>query len=787
MANEFYKGFNREQVLTQKQAVQGPNRSQGFENINARLGNVSKAIDSLNAVAQGGLGVVNRAIQDNATQAGIREAQADAGTSKATSEVNPLAWGASAQREAYNKVRSQSLLVDMPQRIEEDVYNRSMKEFNKPIDELSYEQQSGLYQQAQEAFMKSKGIDKNAELFSVANQMALDIQSKHLPRMYDRSVQLGKQKAQSFVGDSAVMIAKSIRDPKATIEAMDANEVDYASAMGINMEDPNASKDVTNRTEQMGKLGGKTELDQAKLEGFLRNISNDPDRNLDLIRMLKTDEFKGRFGYLPEYNKVITQVDRLTSAAQERAKTANAQLEENMFYKTLMSHSFTEPSEVDSFLGSQSFLDDKKKFQLRKEALSFMEKNKTAFDLGAAYDRGDVGQVLSAKKETRDTLFTQKVMPLTDFSFNDRTINEQQAYSIKQWIDKTGDVPATIFETANASTFDPTVLKQQVKNFQTFSGHLGVNNIGKMFTSRQQARLTLVDNLMKTHGDKWVDKMDIIRKFDEDSASDSNFTVIRQVDSMMKEAGIENKIKTWVPEGGSNLLFGSDDLQPSFTFRDVTMANQEYASRDIKQRAYVYSLSGLNIDMATTKAIEDFKGQNQWVNIGNTSSYIPREFGADERSLTEYLNNVTDNASSFNPYTGRKDTSVGPSRPVIDRLMTDNNLDPYDASQRKAFMNKVSVAPSYDYNRTKRLEIMFDDAPTGNYLTIDGYSKWKETSSNIQDEAARKEVREYRNRNLDALTSTGLTDFGMFQDIKRREKLNKLRMETSNKVKESLR
>ena len=277
----------------------------------------------------------------------------------------------------------------------------------------------------------------------------------------------------------------------------------------------------------------------------------------------------------------------------------------------------------------------------------------------------------------------------------------------------------------------------------TFSGHLGIKNIGKIFSSRQQARLTVADNLIKTHGSDFYKHTDALKKFDEDSNNDSNFTVLKQVDKDLKAIGLEGDIEKFAVEGGSNLWEGTSDMQPFFTSRPASPANQEYASKDIKQRAYSYKLAGLPMDLAVTKSMEDFKAQNQWVNVGKTASFIPSEFGADEESIQEYL--LT--AKSMGRDVSQEDIKNGTAKEynAMDSIMKSQNLDPKDPYVRAQFFNsKISVAPTYDYNRTKKLEILSDNLPTGEYIDISGYEKFKSNKLNNQRKENEKSIEDHR-------------------------------------------
>lgn len=743
----YYKGFNREQVNTQQaQATKGPNMNEALGNVDAKLKNASQAIDALNNLANGVVVAADKRIQTEATQRGLMEAQKDTGTDKVASEVNPLAWGASAQKDAYNRVRAQSMLVDMPSQIEKNVYDLSMFKHNKPVDELNYEQQAGLYQQAQDSYLKEKGIDKNPELFTVANQMAMEIQTKHLPKMHESAVELGKKKARGYVGNSAVMISKAVRDPKGILEAFDAQDVDYASAMGLNLKDPEQKQQYDATVDSMNKLGNRDQLDQAKLEGMLNAISNNPDQNLDLINIMKSTDFEDRFGYMPEYKKIVSQVDKISSAAQERARSSNEKSEENLFYKGLMSHSFSSEEDVDSTLNAMRFMDDKKKFELKQRASKHIKSSNDAFRLKSAYEKGDIGQIKAASKDAQSALFSQLVMPVTDISFNDKTVSVDQAYGIKSYIDKTGIVPTEIFEQANALSFDKNVIANQVKNYRTMSGHLGVKNIGVVYDSKQQARLTVASNLMNQYGDKWSDHMTVLQKFDEDVENQSNTAIMAKVDKQLKDLGMEKYISKFVPEGGSNMLFGSNDMQPALTTRDVNMASQEYATRDLKLRAYTYGLTGLPMDQAVAKATEDFKKQNEWVDLGNDSVYVPMEFGADSNTLEAYLREAKATPMGYD-VTSKSAVSSG-SYNIIDKLMIDRGVDPSNEELKQVFLkNKVSIAPTYDYHRTKQLEVSIEGLPTGEYITINGYSKFKGTYSARQYDAAANKVTRIRSGN----------------------------------------
>ena len=736
----YYKGFNREQVNTQQaQATKGPNMNEALGNVDAKLKNASHAIDALNNLANGVVVAADKRIQTEATQRGLMEAQKDTGTDKVASEVNPLAWGASAQKDAYNRVRAQSMLVDMPSQIEKNVYDLSMFKHNKPVDELNYEQQAGLYQQAQDSYLKEKGIDKNPELFTVANQMAMDIQTKHLPKMHESAVELGKKKARGYVGNSAVMISKAVRDPKGILEAFDAQDVDYASAMGLDLKKPEQKQQYDATVDSMNKLGNRDQLDQAKLEGMLNAISNNPDQNLDLVSVLNSKEFNERFGYMPEYKKVVEQVDKIAASAKERKRNENSKAEENLVYKAMLSHSFTSEKDVDDTLSTMSFLDDKKKFELRQKAVKYVENSNQAFKLKDAYDRGDVGHIKAATKDAQSALFSQLIMPVSEISLDNSRISVDQAYGIKTFVDKTGIVPKEIYDSANAISFDPKVIQNQVENFRTMSGHLGLQNMKAMYDTQQQARLTVVSNLMNQYPkDTWKDHLDVLKKFDEDVDNKSNAAIMSKVDKQLKDIGMENVISKFGAEGGSNVLFGSNDMQPLFTFRDTNMASQEYASNDVKLRAYTHALAGKPMEMAVSDAMEDFKMQNEWVDIGNTSAFIPKEFGADSKTLEKYLNEATTVPKGYN--TNTRKVEEGSSYNIINKIMENSGLDPKDHDMRNMFIkNKISIAPTYDYYRTKLLEISVDGIPQGEYININGYNNFKKTNATREQVINRQE------------------------------------------------
>jgi hypothetical protein len=118
--------------------------------------------------------------------------------------------------------------------------------------------------------------------------------------------------------------------------------------------------------------------------------------------------------------------------------------------------------------------------------------------------------------------------------------------------------------------------------------------------------------------------------------------------------------------------------------------------------------------------MEDFKNQNKWVNVGNSASYIPTEYEADEESLNSYINEAKGSVTMFNRADGTM--SQGKSYSIVNSLMESKGLDSTDPRLREAWIeNNISVAPSSDYSRNKKLEIMYKDEPTGEYLDITGY------------------------------------------------------------------
>lgn len=635
-------------------------------------------LSNLDTIVKSGALVVDtadRVIQKKATEQG----QMEAATGQESS-ANDLAWGGSTQRDAYNKVRAEIAVRSMPSFV--DSFMRMDKENTKPIDDMSEAELQGAYTRAREAFFKENKIE-GSDYAVQATLAATDIQQSHLANLRQRQLSVRQDKAVAGISEMVSLATKDYGGQPEALEAyIDENFNTFATA-----------------------LGGTAEANVAVANGLLQAVTADKP-SLEALNYLKSDAARKRFSGFKGFDQVVQQAETYTQKAKNAYRDELNKQAESGFYINLSGGAFKSTDDVKKYLDTTP-LDPKTKFNLQNRAAKYLKTREGAVSIQNFIDTDQFNVVNAQKPEVLEEAFSINVGSPDGLDLRNMTLQQENAlvnwvkkgFNVPKWIQKFGDSPL--------NNGDSKSLDDQLNLYSNLKNRLGESSVGTIFSSETQAkleewaRLRADTTLSPADRKKTLDQFDIASKTDLEGSS-LNMTIRRELDPESdKGLQIMSQIESFVSEGGSNVFGGPDDLQPTFTFSDMTAEesapSMDYGKKLVAGNYATYRRAGLSPEDALSRAQSDFMAKNQWVewNYGkNKNTYIPKEFGDgfSDKSM-QYLEKTK----------------------VLDKIALQEGLTVEEV--KKA----ITIQPARDYNSTRKVSVYFNGIEKDVGFTADQY------------------------------------------------------------------
>lgn len=691
MANDFYQRSQRDVMGTAQSAVAGPNMKEAIEGNARRTASIVNGLDSLVNLGAGALKVADKFAAKKTAQAKI-EGQSKAMKGEARPD-SPDFWSGDAQQQAYDDVRGEGSVADLP-----DYVNRHMannKDIKKPLDEMTREERQGWMVKARTDFFKERKIDESPYRLQ-AEGHANVLLDKQMQVMDQQAINLRDGKAQANV---SMLVAGTVNafggEPDAIDAVIDADMQKYQQSLG----DP---------------MGDKTK--GAIVTGLLQSVMQEQP-NLKTLGYLKSPEAAARFGHLDGFGKAVKQAGDFSLKAQNAELVKLKSGAENEFYGLLNVGGFTSQEEVQRQLDTypDTVLDQGEKFSLMNKAMRHMRSAGAADNLQAAIGAKNFGVVNAAKQEDLVASFERNVMSKS--SDIDSILNAQgdasdpmvaSQNSFTKWVKEGYNVPTYVKEHFNSpiNAGNTRVWDNRLATYQRMSQRLGSTGIGKLYDSETQANLDEYASLTADVVMKPEDKKQALTNFIEGSKRDrvtgmsTNYGIRKEI--IDEDKGILGELQKFAAEGGGDTtidLSVPSDLQPFTTMRsnsDTSVSG--YAVKSLAGNYSIYRRQNPNAEpeVALRKAKNDFLSQNQWVDWADKSTYAPREFGSDFAARS--MKYVRDSG-------------------VISQLSISEGLPP-DAIERK-----ITVEPSSDYHSSRKMSVFYDGIEQAQKFNLQQFDK----------------------------------------------------------------
>lgn len=677
MAQTFYRGAKREQVSTQVQAQQAPDISQTLNANARRTESLMGSIDALNKLATGTLNMADTYVKKEAVEKAKLEA-----SSGQDSTADKFAWGGPEQQAAYNTVRAEYQVRDMPSSI--DRYMKEDPENKKPLDEMTEPERAAAYARSRQRYFKEKGIE-GSTYQTQAEIAANDLQSKHLSALGKQAQVIGQAKAMQGVAETIAADARTYGgDPVGLESHIEANFNKYALS-----------------------LGGSEKAQEAIAKGLLTSVTTS-NPSLEALTYLKSKEAKKRFSAYEGFDQVVKQADVFTTQAQAAYKDKLKKTEEQGFYTNLMNGAWTKKEDITSYFKETKYTTPEEQFNLTNKALKYLDVRKGADSIDKSIKSKEYNIVNAAKPEVIKEAFGRYVG--TESTLNLAAMTPAQEQGLVNWVKDGYIVPewiANIGNSKNISNGNPAILDSQLNIYNTMMDRLGSSTVGAIFDSKTSAKMELYARL----------KTDVTLSPSERTATLNNFDKNSEVDpitGMSRDAAIAREfsekgddissdITNFVKEGGSRMYGGPDDLQPWNVMSDIESAPaMNYATKEVAGNYSVYRHANIPQDEALQRAKDDFQKKNQWVTWDNGATihtYVPKQFGTDfVKQSNDYLTNIH----------------------AFKKIANDHFMSEEEAKKR------ITVQPSSDYNSTRKLSVYFEGIEQDISFNLDEYTKRKQ-------------------------------------------------------------
>lgn len=694
MVQTYYKGAKREQVSTQIQAQSAPDISQTIDANARRTQSLMGSIDALNKLATGTLAVADKYVKQKAVTEGASQAAAGK-----ESTASPFAWGGFEQQNAYNTVRAEYQVRDMPSSI--DAYMKEDPDNKKPLDEMTAPERAAAYSRSRQRYFKEKGIEGST--YQVHAEFAAnEIQAKHLTALDKQAQTLGQAKALQSVADTIAADARTYGgDPVGLESHIEANFNKYAVS-----------------------LGGSAQAQEAIAKGLLSSVTT-ANPSLEALTYLKSNEAKKRFAGFEGFDQVVKQADVFTTQAQEAYKDKLRKTEEQGFYTNLMNGAWTNKNDVDEYFKQTKHTAPEEQFNLTNKALSYLKTREGADSIDTFIKSKDYNVVNAAKPDVIKEAFGRYVGTETSLNLAAMTPAQEQAltnwvkdgYIVPEWVSNLGN-------SKNLSNGNPAILDQQLNVYNTMMDRLGSSTVGAVFDSKTSAKMELYARLKNDVTLSPAERATTLNNFDKNSVVDPltgisrDATIAREFSE--KGDDISSDITSFVREGGSRVFGGPDDLQPWNVAADISSAPaMDYAQKEVAGNYSVYRHANIPQDEALERAKADFQKKNQWVtweNGATVHTYVPKVFGSDfVKKSTEYLTKIN----------------------AFKSIANDHFISEEEA------MKRITVQPSSDYNSTRKMSVYFEGTEQNISFNLDDFTKEKQV---MRQEELDKVVSTYKKR-----------------------------------------
>lgn len=691
MASEFYKRSQQDAQGVSQSAVAGPDMREAAQGNERRTKSIVDGLDSLVNMAAG-LKKAGDIYAEGKTKEAIAKGQTAAMKGEARPE-SPDFWSGNAQQEAYDDVRSEGAVADLPDYVTTHMANN--KEIKKPLDEMSRDERQGWVTKARADFFKERKLDDSPYKLK-AEQHANLLVAKQLDMMDKEAVNLRDSKAQVNVSN---LVSK-------TISAFGGSPAEIDSVLDA---------DLQKYKQSLGDAQGE-KTNGAIVSGLLQSVMSEKP-NLKTLGYLQSPEAKSRFGHMQGFDKAVKQASDYSLKAQNAETVKLKAAAENEFYGLLNVGGFSTKEEVQTQLDNypDSILDQGDKYSLMNKALKHIKNNSDADSLQGAIATKNFGVVNAANQDALLTSFERNVMSKStdidailnaDEDPESPAMASQNAFT--KWVKEGYNVPNHVKQHLNSpiNAGNTNAWDRRLATYQRMSQRLGATGVAKLYETDTQASLDEYASLTADVVMKPEDKKQALTNFIEGAKQDrisglsTNATIRKEM--MDEDKGIIGKLQEFAAEGGGDTTVDfstPSDLQPFTTMRSNSdTAVSGYAVKSLAGNYSIYRRQNPNAEpeVALRKAKNDFLNQNLWVDWADKSTYVPREFG--ENFAKRGMDYVRDSG-------------------IISRLSVSEGLPP------EVIERKVTIEPSSDYHSSRKMSIYYDGIEQSHQFNLQQFDK----------------------------------------------------------------
>jgi hypothetical protein len=711
MANDFYQRSQRDTGGTNQSAVAGPNMQEAIAGNARKTQSIISGLDALVSVGAAAKKHIADPYAKKKTEEAVVKGQTKAMNGEARPEDTDF-WSGDAQQEAYDDVRGQGSVADLPDYVNRHMANNS--EIKKPLDEMTREERQSWMTKARADFFKERKIDESPYKLQ-AEAHANKLLDAQMGEMDKQAYAIRDSKAQANVSMSVATTVNAFQgEPEAIDAVIDADLTRYKQSLG----DP--SGEATNG---------------AIVTGLLQSVMQEQP-NLKTLNYLKSPEAKARFGHMDGWDKAVKQATDFSLSSINAEKLRIKDATENEFYGRLGNGGFMNIDEVKTYLAGTP-LDNSDRFALTNKAAKYLKTSNAADGLQGAFDAKNFGVMNAANQEDRLASFERNVMPKNmdlDVILNaqgEETSSEMtKQTAFVKWVKEGYDVPTHVKQHLNTTLYagNTHAWDRRLATYQRMSQRLEPTGLSRLYDTDTQASLDEYAALTADVVMKPEDKKQALTNFIEGSKRDritgmsTSYAIRKEI--IDEDKGILKSLQEFAAEGGGDTMMNlsvDPDLQPYTTMRsnaDTSVGG--YAVKSLAGNYSVYRRQNPNGDpeIALRKAKNDFISQNLWVDWADKSTYVPREFGSD--FAVRGMNYVKESG-------------------IVAQLAITEGL-PQEVIERK-----ITIEPSSDYHSSRKLSVFYDGIEQPTKFTYDQFDKNINTMSAEERLKIQRENSDMRN------------------------------------------
>lgn len=724
MAEKFYQGARRDAIANSIGAVGGPDMSAGVDANKRRTEGLIAGLDGLVNVTSGAITAGSR-IAERKTKEAVARGTATANTRDENGNIiastaSTSFWSGEAEQKAYEEVRGQNEVANLPDYVQADVNKqfeeRKAKNPKLEFDDLTDDERNGMASAAQIKFMQEKNL-VGTPYEASARAYGDQLMAKTTQYINGQARNLKEAKKSYNVTQASMSTINTFKSPQAIDEQIELQEQTWKQSMN----------DLT---------GAKTQT--AIMQGVLSSVMQEKP-NLDALVYLNSPEAQKRFGGIEGFDKAKKMADKHTTAYRKAEAFEKKTGMENQFYQLLNVGELTSEAEVDAELASYPdvYIDQKDKFILKAKALKHIGTTNRADDLQLAISSNNFGVVNAAKEDVRLAAFERNVMSMDTpvaavLSYQsedprDPTLQQQKAFM--SWMQKGFNPPQYIKQNLNTEivpTFeknDP--MNERLVTHQKISRTLGRAGVSKLFTVETQTSIDMYNRISNDTSLPTPEKKALAYNKFVANTKETIETGRSPLAALQKEVVNDDfiaEMQSFAQDGGGDttLDFGvPSDLQPFLSTRNNSDTDENgYAMTSLRGNYLVYRNAGIPKDDALRKAKDDFLYKNYWVDFKQESVYAPREFGSDF---------------------AQQGMNYAKSRGFISQLAEQDGVDPDMVEAR------VAIKPSFDYQTTRKMAVFYKGVEQPMTFTFKDFSKHKGITNQAELDLLEKKDFDKRN------------------------------------------